>query len=75
MTTVGSPAGGGSTGDRGPHDDIDVTYGRPGAWAAKHVLAVDGPVHETYLVGPRETDNSSRWRTKIGWPIFRLAQQ
>lgn len=59
----------------GPHDDIDVTYGRLGAWAAEHALTVDGPVHETYLVGPRDTDQPSRWRTEIGWPIFRLTQQ
>ena len=26
-----------------------------GAWVVDHALAVDGPVHETYLVGPRDT--------------------
>jgi len=57
---------------RGPHDDIDVTYGRLGAWVTGHALAVDGPVHETYLAGPRDTSTPSRWRTEIGWPIFRL---
>ena len=56
----------------GPHDDIDVTYGRLGAWVVEHTLAVSGPVHETYLVGPRDTEESARWRTEIGWPIFRL---
>ncbi|MET7402364.1 MerR family transcriptional regulator [Dactylosporangium sp. NPDC005572] len=56
----------------GPHDDIDVTYGRLGAWVVDHALAVDGPIHETYLVGPRDTDDPARWRTEIGWPIFRL---
>jgi DNA-binding transcriptional MerR regulator len=57
----------------GRHDDIDVTYGRLGAWVVEHALAVDGPIHETYLVGPRDTDQPARWRTEIGWPIFRLA--
>ncbi|PTA45224.1 MerR family transcriptional regulator [Micromonospora sp. RP3T] len=57
---------------RGPHDDIDVTYGRLGAWVASHALGVDGPVHETYLVGPRDTGHSERWRTEIGWPVFRV---
>ena len=57
----------------GPHDDIDVTYGRLGAWVAGHALAVNGPVHETYLCGPRDTSVPSQWRTEIGWPIFRLA--
>ncbi|MBP2706728.1 MerR family transcriptional regulator [Microbispora sp. RL4-1S] len=53
----------------GPHDDIDVSYGRLGA----HALAVDGPVHERYLVGPRDSADPSSWRTEIGWPIFRLS--
>ena len=57
----------------GPHDDIDVTYGRLGAWVLNHTLAVDGPIHETYLVGPRDTSIATDWRTEIGWPIFRLA--
>ena len=56
----------------GPHDDIDVTYGRLGAWVTGHALAVNGPVHETYLAGPRNTSLASQWRTEIGWPIFRL---
>ncbi|MEV0714812.1 MerR family transcriptional regulator [Asanoa sp. NPDC050611] len=56
----------------GPHDDIDVTYGRLGTWVVDHALAVDGPIYETYLVGPRDTDEPARWRTEIGWPVFRL---
>jgi DNA-binding transcriptional MerR regulator len=56
----------------GPHDDIAVTYGRLGAWVVDHALAVNGPIHETYLVGPRDTSESHQWRTQIGWPIFRL---
>ena len=59
----------------GPHDDIDVTYGRLGAWVVEHALAVDGPVHETYSVGPRDTADPESWRTEIGWPVFRLAQR
>lgn len=59
----------------GPHDDIDVTYGRLGAWVAEHAMAVAGPIHETYLTSPADTDDSRRWRTEIGWPIFRLAAQ
>jgi DNA-binding transcriptional MerR regulator len=56
----------------GPHDDIDVTYGRLGAWVVAHALAVDGPIHETYVVGPRDTPDPASWRTEIGWPVFRL---
>jgi hypothetical protein len=36
-------------------------------------LAVNGPVHETYLVGPRDTGEAGEWYTEIGWPIFRVA--
>ncbi|MER6473065.1 MerR family transcriptional regulator [Streptomyces collinus] len=57
----------------GPHDDIDVTYGRLGAWVVDNALSVDGPVHETYLVGPRDNPDPTAWRTEIGWPVFRLA--
>jgi DNA-binding transcriptional MerR regulator len=58
----------------GAHDDIDVTYGRLGAWVVDHALAVDGPIHETYLRGPRDDPAVESWRTEIGWPIFRLSQ-
>lgn len=58
---------------RGAHDDIDVTYGRLGTWVIDHALAVDGPIHETYLTGPRDDPSARSWRTEIGWPIFRLS--
>lgn len=57
----------------GTHDTIDVTYGELGRWVADHTLAVAGPVRETYLVGPRDTRAADRWRTEIGWPVFRVA--
>ncbi|NJC11585.1 DNA-binding transcriptional MerR regulator [Micromonospora profundi] len=56
----------------GSHDDIDVTYGRLGAWVVSHALGVAGPVHETYLAGPRDTGDPTRWRTELGWPVFRV---
>jgi DNA-binding transcriptional MerR regulator len=56
---------------RGPHDDIDVTYGALGTHLAEQALVVDGPIHETYLVGPRDTADPAAWRTEIGWPVFR----
>lgn len=56
----------------GPHDDIDVTYGRLGAWVASHTLSIGGPVHETYQVGPRDGAGAPSWRTEIGWPVFRV---
>ena len=57
----------------GEHDDIDVTYGDRGAWVVANALAVAGPVREAYMVGPRDTAEPSAWRTKIGWPVFRVA--
>ena len=57
----------------GAHDDIDVTYGRLGEWVVDQALAVDGPVYETYLLGPGDDTAPQSWRTEIGWPIFRLS--
>lgn len=59
----------------GTHDDIDVTYGLLGAWVVDHALSVDGMVQETYLVGPRDTTDTTAWRTQIGWPIFHISAQ
>jgi DNA-binding transcriptional MerR regulator len=57
----------------GEHDTIDVTYGQLGSWVVEHALAVAGPVRESYPVGPRDTSDPARWRTEIGWPVFRVA--
>ncbi|WP_262853062.1 MerR family transcriptional regulator [Mumia quercus] len=56
----------------GEHHDIDVTYGEVGSWVVTNALAVSGPVHERYLVGPRDTPDPGEWRTEIGWPVFRV---
>ena len=57
----------------GEHHDIDVTYGQLGTWVVDNALAVAGPVRETYLVGPApDTAEPDRWRTDIGWPVFRV---
>lgn len=58
---------------RGAHDDIDVTYAALGTHLAENALTVDGPVHETHPVGPRDSDDADAWRTEIGWPVFRTA--
>ncbi|MDI6630663.1 MAG: MerR family transcriptional regulator [Rhodococcus sp. (in: high G+C Gram-positive bacteria)] len=54
----------------GRHDDIDVTYGALGIYVETNGLAIAGPVREVYVVGPRDTEDSSLWRTEIGWPVF-----
>jgi DNA-binding transcriptional MerR regulator len=58
---------------RGPPADVDRAYGTLAAYVARHALAVDGPIREYYLVGQRDTPDTSRWRTEIGWPIFRTS--
>jgi DNA-binding transcriptional MerR regulator len=58
---------------RGSHDDIDRSYGALARFVAEHAIGVDGPVRERYLVGRRDTGDESRWRTEIGWPVFRTA--
>jgi DNA-binding transcriptional MerR regulator len=59
----------------GPHDDIDVTYAALGAYVSQQALEVAGPVREIYHLGPRETNDSSTWRTEIGWPVFQVADE
>jgi effector-binding domain-containing protein len=55
---------------RGPHDNVDVSYGALATHVSQHALAVEGPIREYYLVGRLDTQDSSAWRTEIGWPIF-----
>jgi hypothetical protein len=52
-----------------------VSYGALGTYVTEHALAVAGSVHESYLVGPRDTDDTTAWRTEIGWPVFRASNQ
>ena len=54
---------------RGDHHDIDVTYGALARRLADHALFVDGPVHETHLVGPRDTGDPAARRTEMGRPV------
>jgi DNA-binding transcriptional MerR regulator len=54
----------------GPPADVDRAYGTLAAYVARHALAVDGAIREYYLAGPRDTPDTSRWRTEIGWPVF-----
>ena len=53
----------------GPYEELDLSYGVLG----RHVLAqdagADGPIRETYLVSPGDTDDPAEYRVRIGWPI------
>jgi DNA-binding transcriptional MerR regulator len=57
----------------GPPADVDRAYGTLAAYVTRHALAVDGPIREYYLTGQRDTPDTSRWCTEIGWPIFRTS--
>jgi len=58
----------------GPHAGIDRAYGALATYVADHALGIEGPIREIYLVDGHATADSSRWRTQIGWPIFRTAE-
>jgi DNA-binding transcriptional MerR regulator len=58
----------------GSHTDIDRSYGALATYVAEHALGVEGPIREYYLVDRHTTDDESRWRTQIGWPIFQTTQ-
>jgi DNA-binding transcriptional MerR regulator len=57
----------------GSHADVDRTYGALGTHVAEHAIGVAGPLRETYVVNRLDTADAIRWRTEIGWPIFRTA--
>ena len=57
----------------GDHATFDESYARLGSWVGEHALTIGDVVHETYLVGPRDTSDPSAWRTEIGWPVLRLS--
>ncbi len=58
---------------RGPPADVDRAYGTLATYVTRHALGVDGPIREYYLTGQRDTPDTSRWCTEIGWPIFRTS--
>lgn len=55
----------------GPPSEVDRAYGTLATYVAERAIAVEGPLRECYLVGRYDTLDESRWRTEIGWPIFR----
>ena len=55
----------------GPLDDIDRTYGALGTVVAERAIGVDGPIREYYLIGYPETEDESKHRTEVAWPVFR----
>jgi DNA-binding transcriptional MerR regulator len=57
----------------GPFAELDRTYGALGTYVAEREVGIEGAVREYYLVGPMDTDDESRHRTEVGWPVFRTA--
>jgi DNA-binding transcriptional MerR regulator len=55
----------------GSLSDADLSYARPGSYATRHEISIDGPLREYYLRGAADTPDEAEWRTEIGWPIFR----
>jgi DNA-binding transcriptional MerR regulator len=53
----------------GGYDTIADTYRSLGAWVAEHADPLPVPVREIYVVSYGETDDTSRFRTEIHWPI------
>jgi DNA-binding transcriptional MerR regulator len=56
---------------RGSLDDVDLSYGELGSYAAKHEISVEGPLREYYLHDPVGASDPTSWQTEICWPIFR----
>lgn len=57
----------------GSHANIDLAYGALATYVARHVLAVEEPLREYYLVGAYDTSDQAAWRTELGWPVFQTA--
>ena len=53
----------------GAFADLDRTYGALGTIVAERGIGVEGPIREHYLVTESETDDVSRHRTEVCWPV------
>lgn len=55
----------------GAFSEIDRTYAALGEVVAERAIGVDGPIREYYLVSSADTDDVSKHRTEVCWPVFR----
>ena len=37
---------------------------------AERAIGVEGPIREYYLIGFPETEDESKHRTEVAWPVF-----
>jgi DNA-binding transcriptional MerR regulator len=58
-----------STLHMGSHLEIAPAYHALAAWIQAHGHETTGPPRELYLVGPRDTADSTGHRTEVVWPI------
>jgi len=54
----------------GSVEDLDQAFAALGEFVAQQAIGVDGPMREHYLVSDLDTDDESRHRTEVGWPVF-----
>ncbi len=57
---------------RGPDATVPRAYAALGEYVARHELAIDAPVRETYVTGLPGVDRTVVM--EIGWPIFRVSR-
>lgn len=55
---------------QGAFADLDQAYAGLGKAVPEVAIGVDGPIREYYLVTRFDTNEVSRWRTQVGWPVF-----
>lgn len=53
----------------GAFTDLDQTYGALGTFVAEHAIGADGPIRENYIIGAADTQDVTRHRTEVCWPI------
>ncbi|MBO0876787.1 MAG: MerR family transcriptional regulator [Pseudonocardia sp.] len=56
---------------RGPGGDLDKTYGALGTFVTERAIGLAGAIRENYLVTADDTEDESRHRTEVCWPVFR----
>lgn len=54
----------------GAFAELDQTYGALGTFVAEREIGVVGPIREHYVVSSEQTDDESRHRTEVCWPVF-----
>jgi DNA-binding transcriptional MerR regulator/effector-binding domain-containing protein len=60
----------------GAMGELDRTYAALGTEVAERgVIGVEGPIREYYVVSAFDTEDESRQRTEVAWPVFRTSAE